>query len=293
METYSMSQVEVLTGISAHKLRIWERRYDFLKPYRTPTNIRYYSDEQLKKLLNVAILNRNGIKISKIDKMSDTEIQEKAATLLTQVSADHEDEINTLILTMMNFDEGEFQAVFRRCIIRMGFLKTITDIIYPFLNQIGILWTSNKISPSQEHFISNLIRQKLIVAIDALPLAKQDAATLALVLLDKEDHDMGLLLSAYIAKNQGWRVVYLGQRVPRDDVESIVEQIRPNLIMSHFVAPLSDDQANRVVNTINESGTPWLISGAPKVTQQVLQADRTTLMSSPQEFIAYLSTMSE
>ena len=229
-----MSQVEVLSGITAHKLRIWERRYEFVKPKRTETNIRFYSDQQLKKLINVGILDRNGFRISKIVKMSDDEIHENVTNILSNITSEYEDEINALIIHMMEYDERAFQSVFQKSIIRRGFLSTIVEVIYPLLNQIGILWGTSKIITSQEHFISNLIRQKVISAIDALPLPAENAPIIALFLLDNEDHEIGLLLSSFIAKNLGWKVLYLGQRVPSEDTRSFVKKTNPDTILTMF-----------------------------------------------------------
>ena len=256
-----MSQMETLTGISAHKLRIWERRYSFLNPMRTETNIRYYNASQLKKLLNIGILSRNGFRISKIDKMTDEEIFENVTNILSNVSFEHQDEINALILHMMNYDELEIQAIFQRSTIRLGFLSTITDLIYPFLNQLGILWGTNKIIPSQEHFISNLVRQKIISAIDSLPIPGENSPSIAAFLLDNEDHEIGLLLSSFIAKSLGWKVYYFGQRVPNRDIKLMIEQIKPTLALTMFTTPKGENEIKQIKETFESiNDVPLLIS---------------------------------
>ena len=291
MDTYSMSQIEVLTGISAHKLRIWERRYGFPKPMRTDTNIRFYSDSQLKKLLNVGILNNNGYRISKITEMSLEEIHENVTNILTNVSSEFEDEVNALILSMLEYNEKEFQAVFQRCVIRRGFLSTVTEVIYPFLNQIGILWGTNKIIASQEHFISNLIRQKIVSAIDALPLPMENAPSIALFLLDNEDHEIGLLLSYFIAKNLGWQVFYLGQRVPSNNIQSFVEKINPDVMLTLLIAPKNKSENRSVQKVFNNiKSTPILISGSAIVDELVSECSSCIQIKSPQDFIDYLKS---
>ena len=293
MDTYSMSQIEVLTGISAHKLRIWERRYGFPKPMRTGTNIRFYSDEQLKKLLNVGILNRNGYRISVITKMSLEEIHENVTNILSNITSEFQDEINALILNMLEYNEKEFQAVFQRCIIRRGFLSTITEVIYPFLNQIGILWGTNKIIASQEHFISNLIRQKLISAIDALPLPMENAPSIALFLLDNEDHEIGLLLSSFIAKNLGWHVFYLGQRVPSDNIQSFVKKMDPDALLSLFITPRNTKEISRIQAMFKEiSKNPILVSGSAFVKDIAAGCTNCVHVKNPPELIEYLKTNS-
>lgn len=289
METFSTSQIEVLTGISAHKLRIWERRYGFLKPMRTKTNIRFYSEEQLKKLLNVGILTRNGIRISKVDKMTNDEIHETVTNILSNISSEHQDEINALVLHMMGFNEKEFQSIFQRCIIRKGFLATILDVIYPFLNQIGILWGTNKIITSQEHFISNLIRQKLISAIDSLPFPAENAPSIALFLLDNENHEIGLLLASFISKNMGWRVFYFGQRVPSQEVNTIIEKINPDIMFTMFIAPKNSADIAQIQKAFETNKhIPLLISGA-SFSKDILKASAQCIhIKSPNELIDFL-----
>ena len=289
MDTYSTSQIEVLTGISAHKLRIWERRYSFLKPMRTETNIRFYSPSQLTKLLNVSILTRNGYRISKIDKMEDSEINECVTKILINDSFEHQDEINALILHMMDYNEKEFQNIFQRSILRRGFLLTITDIIYPFLNQIGILWGTNKVIVSQEHFISNLIRQKIIAAIDTLPMPLDNAPSIALFLLDNEDHEIGLLLSYFIAKNLGWRVYYLGQRVPSDNIPSMAEKLNPDAMLTLIINPRSKSELSQIENIFSKlSHIPLLISGGIFSKNIFEDCSQCNYIDGPQDLIDFL-----
>ena len=289
MDTYSMSQIEVLTGISAHKLRIWERRYNFPNPMRTDTNIRFYSDQQLKKLLNVGILNRNGYKISTITKMSIEEIHENVTNILSNITSEFQDEINSLILNMLEYDEKGFNSVFQRCVIRRGILDTITDVIYPFLNQIGILWGTSKISASQEHFMSNLIRQKLITAIDALPLPMENAPSIALCLLDHEDHEIGLLLSSFIAKKLGWKVFYLGQRIPSDNIPSFIEKMSPDVMLSLFITPKNNTEIAKIQTLFKKiSSVPMLVSGSPYIENFIEACSNCVHIKNPEELIQYL-----
>lgn len=284
-----MSQIEVLTGISAHKLRIWERRYGFPNPMRTHTNIRYYSDEQLKKLLNVGILNRNGYRISVITKMSLEEIHENVTNILSNITSEFQDEINALILNMLDYNEKDFQSVFQRSVIRRGFLETVTEVIYPFLNQIGILWGTNKVIVSQEHFITNLIRQKIISAIDALPLPMENAPSIALFLLDSEDHEIGLLLSYFIAKSLGWHVFYLGPCVPSENIPGFVEKMNPDLMLTLFIAPKNSKDISKIQRMFNTiSSIPLLVSGSPFSKNIISECSQCIHINNPQEFIEFL-----
>lgn len=164
MHSFTIKDLENLSGIKAHTIRIWEQRYSFLKPSRTDTNIRFYSNEELKKLLNVALLNKFGFKISHIDKMKESEIREKILAL-NQMEAQQERIVNTLIQNMVDLDMESFEGVLDNFIAVRGIERTISQIIFPFLEKIGILWLTNHINPAQEHLVSNIIRQKLIAGI--------------------------------------------------------------------------------------------------------------------------------
>jgi len=165
MNSFTIKDLENLSGIKAHTIRIWEQRYSFLKPSRTGTNIRYYCNEELKKLLNIALLNKYGYKISHIDKMSENEIKEKILAL-NQSEAQQERIVNELIRHMVDLDMEKFEAVLDNYILVKGIEKAITQIVFPYLEKIGILWLTNHINPAQEHLVSNIVRQKLIVGIE-------------------------------------------------------------------------------------------------------------------------------
>jgi DNA-binding transcriptional MerR regulator len=288
MAVYSMAQVENLTGISAHTLRIWERRYSFLTPERTATNIRYYSDKELKKLLNIGILTRNGHRISKIDVMPDTQIYELVTDILSNVSEENEDEINALTLCMLEMNEVEFNKIFLRRAMRKGLQETITELIYPFLHHIGLLWGTNKLIPPQEHFIANLIRQKIISAIDTLPLPSNDAPAICMFLLDGEDHEIGLLLAAYLARDLGWRVYYLGQNVPVVNIGEVVEISKPVMMLAMFVVPAAKRTAKFIKLIRNQTDIPLLVSGNRENFSAMQMDDKLVYVKSPSELIDYL-----
>lgn len=225
MGKYSIKELEKLSGIKAHTIRIWEKRYKIVKPERTPTNIRYYSDEDLKKILNISILNSHGYKISRIAALSDKEICNKVAAL-TSEDSDFDALIDELTICMVDIDEAKFEKLLSGYIVRFGFEKTIMEIVYPFLEKVGILWLSDNISPIQEHFISNLIRQKLIVAIDGLSVSSGNSdETVILFLPENELHEIALLFFYYILKKNRYRTVYLGQHVPMNDLEAVANTL--------------------------------------------------------------------
>ena len=292
MSTYSMAQVERLTGISAHSLRIWERRYSFLRPGRTTTNIRYYSDEELVLLINIGVLIKNGYKISKIAAMSDTERNEIITDILSNVSEENENEINLLTISMLEMNEYDFNKVFQRRAMRNGLQATITDLIYPFLSHIGILWETNKLIPAQEHFISNLIRQKIIAAIDALPLPPDDAQGICMFLLDDEDHEIGLLLAAYMARDLGWKVYYMGQNMPVDNISRVIEISNPKLLLSMFVTSSSGRVEKFIGSIKKQTNIPLLVSGNKENFTNLKWDDQLIYIKSPSEFINILQNYS-
>lgn len=288
METYSMTQIETLTGISAHTLRIWERRYSFLKPDRTPTNIRYYSDSLLRKLLNVGILTRNGHRISKIDKMSDTEMYEHVTQILSSVTDDNKDEIDALTIAALDFDEHDFNIIFQRSVIRRGFLNTVVKLIYPFLNHIGILWGNNRAIPAQEHFISNLIRQKIIAAIDTLPIAPSAAPSIVFFLTEGENHEIGLLLASFIAKSYGWQTIYLGQNMPQKDIKHLTKLTNPILAMSILITPRTTEPKDLLKVFLKENDIPIILTGSYAIHHSYEDSERILIARDPNEFMAIL-----
>ena len=238
--TYSIKDLEKLSGIKAHTLRIWEKRYALFEPDRTDTNIRYYSNEDLKRILNISQLNKNGYKISVIAAMSDTEIKEKVSAI-NLVRTGSEDLIDNLILGMIDLNEAYFEKIFSACILKMGFENMIQQIIIPFYYRIGVMWQTDGINPAQEHFVSNIIRQKLIVAIDGLKppddTTKRPAAVLFLP--ENELHEMSLLFYNYVLRSRNYKTIYLGQSVPLSSLARVIEIAKPNILLSVVTNPLS------------------------------------------------------
>jgi len=219
MAVYSIKDLEQLSGIKAHTIRIWEKRYELIQPNRTPTNIRYYTDEDLRYLLNIGVLNRNGFKISKIAKMTDGEIAEKVATL-SEVNSEHATQLDALTISMIEMDEYKFNRIVSTNIKQIGLEKTMLEVINPFLSKLTILWMTGSVNPAQVHFITCLIRQKIIVAIDNVPL-KQDneKPTFLLYLPEGEIQELILLFVHYLLKTRGNKVIYLGQNIPLDELQ--------------------------------------------------------------------------
>ncbi len=229
MANYSIKDLEKLSGIKAHTIRIWEKRYNLINPNRTQTNIRFYSDSELRRLLNISILVLNGFKISKIAQLDNNEICEKVL-LYSQNSFFPENLIENLTISMIDFDEIKFDRLISNQILKLGFEETFLKVLHPFMERIGMLWQAGSILPSHEHFISNLIRQKLIVAIESHNTQQQSNQknTFVLFLPEGEWHELGLLFYQYLLKKHGFQTLYLGQSVPLSDLDRLVS-VHPKL----------------------------------------------------------------
>lgn len=254
MGVYSIKDLEQLSGIKAHTIRIWEQRYGLIEPKRTDTNIRFYDDGQLKFLLNVALLTKNGHKISRISKLTEDEFQAEVERVYEQTLLHDSDihldlDANDLIVAMIEMDGEKFGSIYENSVRNNGFEKTVTQVIYPFLEKVGILWSLDQINPAHEHFISSLIRQKVISAIDRLPTPKTDKKVM-LFLPAGEHHEIGLLMAHYIVKKQGHKTYYLGQNLPEKDVETAVLTIEPNIVLTFFVEPSIANNAKTHINKL-------------------------------------------
>ena len=240
MIKYSIKDLEKITGIKAHTIRIWEKRYGIVEPSRTQTNIRYYSDEDLRHLMNVAILNKYGYKISNIQGMSTDEIS-KSVIDLTHQNIDNEHLVDNLVMAMIELDEQRFDKIISSSIIKQGFDYTFENLLYRFLEKIGILWQTGAINPAQEHFISQLIRQKLILAIDGQHEFRNGYKTFLLFLPENEYHELNLLYLHFIIRKQGHKVIYLGQNVPFVNLKNVFEIHQVDYLLTSITSNLPEE----------------------------------------------------
>jgi len=234
MGRYSIKDLERLSGIKAHTLRIWEKRYNLFEPDRTETNIRFYSDENLKKLLNVTMLSNNGTKISKIVLLDDVQLKQ-AVSEIEDEDLVKQKRIDDLIFPMLRFEENHINSLLESYYKEMGVERTFTDVLYPFMEKIGILWLTDEVDPAQEHFMTHIIRQKLSAAIDALPSNPESAKKVILFLPEGEYHELGLLFFAYLYKKKGVRVYYFGQSAPIAQIREAAKVIQPNWVLTYAV----------------------------------------------------------
>jgi MerR family transcriptional regulator, light-induced transcriptional regulator len=290
VSTYSIRDLEQLSGIKAHTLRIWEQRYDFIKPKRTDTNIRYYDDWDLKLILNVSLLKDNGHKISKISKMPYDQMQ-KEVLKLTEKRLSFPEQLHTLTLTMIDHDEERFEKIISTLILQLGFEDTMIKVIYPFLLKIGILWQTGAISPSQEHFISNLIRQKIIVAIDGLfvPSAEYRKRYL-LYLPENELHEISLLFSAYLIKARKNKIVYIGQNTPFEDLISVYNAMKPHYILTVITSFPQSSDVQGYVDKLGEKfhNNTILITGRQVVGQDIRVRNNVIILNQLDDLVKFV-----
>lgn len=293
MGSYSIKDLEYLSGIKAHTIRIWEQRYNIISPERTCTNIRTYSDADLKHILNVSFLNHNGIKISKIASLSASEIM----TLVESISvgkADYPVQVSTLILSMVNLDEIRFNQVLKLQNDSEGFEQTALNILLPFLERVGILWMTGGINPAQEHFISGLIRQKLLAAIDDLPVSTDtDKKKFILFLPEGEWHEIGLLFACFLIKKRGFRVVYLGQSLPLNDLIDTISIFNPDVLVSAITTYPSHQKLIDYIQILTKAfaGKEIILSGTQvlKIKEEVPKS--VTVIETIYNLIDYLDKM--
>lgn len=262
MGQYSIGDLETITGIKAHTIRVWEQRYGILHARRTDTNIRVYNDQDLCYLLNVAILNESGIKISRIAVMSETQLHQEVDKVSTSLSR-HEPQLQALILAMVEMDETAFERTISTAILQHGLEDTMENLLYPFFYRIGIMWQTHSINPAQEHFISNLIRQKLIVAIDGQHGSTEGGKKFVLYLPEGEMHEVSLLYSHYLIRKAGHKVLYLGQSLPFDDLAKVIRVHRPDFILTVMTSHPRRDELDSYIQKLGErfSDIRILVSG--------------------------------
>ncbi len=263
---YSIKDLEHLTGVKAHTIRIWESRYSIVSPERTSTNIRFYRDGDLKRLLNVAVLVHSGMKISKVAEMSDDE-RHMHVLDASRYQGNYESQINGLKIAMLDYNELLFDRILTNSMATVGTEEAFTKIVGGFIQQVGLLWQTNTISISHEHFASNLIKQKLYVAIDSViePQRDKEKKTYLLYLPADELHELGLLYINYLLKNAGHRVIYLGQAVPVDYLREVIEKVHVDSFVSIFTTnPYEGDLKNyfkRALEVLGSREISWYVSG--------------------------------
>ena len=292
MAVYSISDLEKLSGIKAHTIRVWEQRYNIIQPKRTKTNIRYYQDEDLKLLLNIALLNKNGIKISKIAKMTKVEIAEKVSAI-SEINFEYGTQLDALTISMIEMDEFKFDRIISTNIQQLGFERTMLEIIYPFLDKLSVLWLTGSINPVQENFMSYLIRQKIIVAINNLPLPLgKHTRKFIIYLPEGERQELSLLFMHYLLKSRKNHVIYLGQEISLTDLIDAYKIQQPDylftMITETFAKESVQDYIDKLASTFPECRI--LLSGYQVVVQPVDPPANVTILKSLSQTLEFLTS---
>ncbi len=293
MNAFTIKDLENLSGIKAHTIRIWEQRYSFLKPERSDTNIRYYSNNELKTILNISLLNKYGYKISHIDKMSEVEMHDKIVSL-SQIQAQQEKIVNDLIKHLVDLDLNKFEKIIDDYIKAKGIQKSIVQIIFPFLERIGILWVTNHINPAQEHLVTNIIRQKLIVGIDGIKQHPHPKKTALLFLPEGEYHELGLLFTSFLLKSNGVQILYLGANVPMRDMEYIAKLKRPDFLYTHLTSVAHNFNFEKFLSNLHSKlpGYQVFVSGQLTQSYKKKLPSHIELKRSLQEVMEYIASLS-
>ena len=263
--TFSIKDLENLSGIKAHTIRIWEKRYNVLEPMRTDTNIRFYDLNALQKLLNITLLHDYGYKISKISKMPAEKIPELVRDIVSNKSAKNH-AISSFKLAMMNFDQNLFFKTYETLLSEKSFREVFFEVFIPLMEEIGFLWQVDTITPAHEHFISYLIKLKLLVNTEKIQ-SKEPTRTdkvFVLYLPMNEIHELGLMYLNYEILNQGYKTIYLGESVPTDSLKDIKKYFDNIVYVCYMTVQPEKAEVNDYIKSLkeeilDESSEVWLI----------------------------------
>lgn len=286
--TYSIADLEQLSGIHSHTIRIWEQRYHALSPSRSQGNTRLYDDQQLRKLLNIVSLNKSGLKISKICSLSDSEMDKLLDEQFNYSLGDKQNDyyVAQLIKYGLAFDEHTFNELIDQSINQFGLSNCYRKIIYPLLLRLGLMWRKDDICPAHEHFLSNIIRQKIFTHINNLPLMENSGQSWLLFLPENEDHDIGLLFASYMLRMQHHHVIYLGSRVPLDSIKRIFSTLNVGHVMLFMIKSRLAPAAQQYIDQLSEicSDTKIHLAGNSEVIGKLDHIDHINWIKTLDEF---------
>ncbi len=256
--SFSIRDLEHLSGIKAHTIRIWEKRYGLLQPERTDTNIRTYGLTSLQKLLNIVYLYNDGYKISKIAKISEEEIPALVNEIQLNKNSDNQI-INEFKFAMVNYDQALFMNTYNTLLSNKDFHTIFYDIFIPLFNEMGLLWQTDTITPAQEHFITELIKQKILINTEKfqqLEPFKTDKV-FVLFLPENEIHDIGLLFINYEIVRRGYQTIFLGPAVPLENLAGLMEHFQNACFVSYFTLQPSEDKIEKYIHDFVQMGNNY------------------------------------
>lgn len=287
--TYSINDIEKLSGVKAHTIRIWEKRYNIIPNRRSVNNIRFYEEEDLELILNIAHLNKRGIKISKIATMSADHIKQRIADYC-EVDVIFENHIDGLMLSMFELNEYKFLKILNHHIKDIGFEKTMDEVIYPLLDKLSVMWIAGSVKGVHENFINNIIRRKLSVEIDKIELVPESCSKKFLIYLPEyEAHELSLLYVFFLLKKYGADTLYLGTQISIKDVQDAVDIYRPDCIFTLFNDSFSETPLQPYINQLGQiaKNAKVLISGYQTIQQKLVIPDNMEILNSLNEVSKY------
>ena len=287
---YSIRDLENFTQIKAHTIRIWEQRYGLLSPKRSSTNIRYYTENDLKKILNINLLYNQGYKISKIALLSEVEIIEHTTSFLHDFPENNRSEIDQLTLMILAFNKSGIINFIEKALDRQEMDDFYQNIIIPLLDKIGDLWQVGSMDIAHEHFFSGIFRQTILSRIDKLTVNKNCSKKAILFLHEQEEHEFGLLMYYYLFKRKGYECYYFGQKVPLEDINSAYERINPEYVITTFTSKLDKKQLGRITSELFKmsSKSQIIVSGAQINTFKYLLPKEFHTLNSLAEFKEFI-----
>jgi len=288
---FSIKDLENISGIKAHTIRIWEKRYNILEPMRTDTNIRLYNLENVQKLLNITLLHNHGYKISKISKFSEDKIPQITNDIISEKSVKHH-AISAFKMAMINFDQTLFFTTYNNLLSEKSFREVFFDVIIPLMNEIGLLWQTDTITPAQEHFISYLIKQKILINTEKLqiiPPTKKDKLFI-LFLPMNEIHELGLMYLNYEILSMGYKTIYLGESVPTESLIDLKNHFDNITFVCYMtVEPNKEEVINYInditIKALDESSNLWLIGRMVEHIEQKNISNKTSMFHSIKELV--------
>lgn len=296
LNVFSIKDLENFSGIKAHTIRIWEKRYRILEPDRTDSNIRTYSESELKKILNVAYLNRNGLKISKISRLNEDELTQKVMTVSSlHDNLDQDFQPGKILMAAIRFNETLFKDALYPFVQHEGIEAAYSRYLYPLLEKSRILWQTGSLSRAQEQFVRNTIKQMIIIEDNDLK-ALSGKANPSIAMINTSDNltDNNFLFYKYALKKRGFDVIFTGGILPASEVIEM-HKIKPfeYLVVNSSAFDFSEKKIeyfnsigkSLVLKKIILTDSPLEISGARK------SSDKLLITKDPVDFLRTIDTL--
>jgi DNA-binding transcriptional MerR regulator len=291
---FSIKDLENLTGIKAHTIRIWEKRYNVLEPMRTETNIRLYDVINLQKLLNITLLHNHGYKISNISKLSKERIPELVNEIISDKSAKHH-ALSSFKMAMMNFDQTLFFNTYNKLLSEKSFRDVFYEVFIPLINEIGMLWQTETITPAHEHFISYLIKQKVLSNTEEVQLQSptRKDKIFVLYLPMNEIHELGLMFLNYEILNQGYKTIYLGESIPVESLKDLKKYFDNITYICYMTVEPNKSEVNDYIKKVkkevlDESSNLWVIGRATEHIASNPSDEKITIFNSIEGIVNFL-----